>query len=373
MRTTPGLPLSVLALVSLVGSVAQAQDVRVHKNAAPSVSADEVAQYDRWSVSGALRDDDRPSILGCIFPTESEAVAYAKQWLASNHAVNPPTAWTHLKFVVVEGEATVRKKAALLQSESDRVFRYPTGDSRVDKLLINLYKSLNKTLAADMRNAIKKKDIAVQDTFKRVMKARDTLVQDVSGLAEDDFKKVNGLVREYNARLDQYSSQEGGEYFSRVPRLAPFSDEMIRQAIAANAPQEPSPPFSPPNDLGNKLGRIWADKDNSYILRIEPNGEFYVINTSSAGAVSAGRWSGTAERFDGRTDFAYVNDDWIATYGIVYSFAGQVSGDKFAGTFSIRYLSETGNASQFDSSHEMSFERRQDEFRRDYWYMTKVK
>ena len=273
MRTTPGLQLSVLGLVALVGSVAYAQDVRVHKNAAPSVSAGEVAQYDRWSVSGALRDDDRPSILGCIFPTESEAVAFAKQWLASNHAVNPPTAWTHLKYVVVEGEATVHKKAALVQSESDRSFRYPTGDSRVDKLLINLYKSLNKTLAVDMCNAIKKKDITVQDTFKRVMKARDTLTQDVSKLAEDDFKKVNGLVKEYNDRLEQYSSQEGGEYFSRVPRLTPFSDEMIRQAIAIRAGEPKQADNSPEPDT------LWS-KPTAWV-RFSARGDATEVNNVS--------------------------------------------------------------------------------------------
>ena len=77
--------MKTLASALLVGmmlySTAWSQDIRFKKPPLPKTTAAQEAKHDKWRVSGALRDDTEPMILGSACKTEAEAVAHAKRWL----------------------------------------------------------------------------------------------------------------------------------------------------------------------------------------------------------------------------------------------------------------------------------------------------
>jgi hypothetical protein len=67
-----------------------------------------------------------------------------------------------------------------------------------------------------------------------------------------------------------------------------------------------------------------------------------VLNTSSAGALSAGKWLGSGSQFSASTTRAHVNGQWDETYGIIYDFEGKIEGGKIHGRYRPNYLIPAG-------------------------------
>ena len=53
-------------------------------------------------------------------------------------------------------------------------------------------------------------------------------MRNVDKLNDDNFKRMNALIAEYNGKLDRYKSQPGGGVFSVYPRISP----VLRESVA---------------------------------------------------------------------------------------------------------------------------------------------
>ena len=228
--------VAVAALVVLLPSSAAAQSVRVvKKEYTGAVGEGETLQYDLWTTSGALRDDKEPSVLGGMYKTQAEAVAAANRWLASNHEVSKPSDWTYLKFVVVEGEASVRTKGEPAFADGNRMVRKAEqqidnrySDPRIRpgenpnrdyKDLEGTLKDLQKDTRDTLKKLLKKKEATIKGAVERVTIFKKYMVRNVDKLTDDDFKKVNGLIATYNKSVTDFRNGPNGQAFAGFPLM----------------------------------------------------------------------------------------------------------------------------------------------------------
>jgi hypothetical protein len=217
--------ISLAAIVFLLVSAnpVDAQGISVVKKPAPAVGPDEFVVYDHWVSSWGLRDDPPDSYpLGITgHSTQAAAVAAAKAHMAQT-AGNGAYAVTHY---LIEGEPSVRSKKGPSLPSDKRV-----QDDTISSLRDDLKQSVLGTLKEDVENIFKKKNQEVEDAYRRAKEAKEVLTKNVKRIADDDFKKANGLASEYNNLKDKYSREkEHPEYFVALPRMTPVNADALRR------------------------------------------------------------------------------------------------------------------------------------------------
>jgi|GEM_PF-5112196 len=248
-----------LTLIMLAGS-AQAQEVRVKKKPVSQMHKGQEVVYDKWWVSGALRDDTEATILNSAYKTQAEATAAAQRWLKSNHAICKATDWTYLKFVEIEADYSIKEKSekesvkeknekdsakeknekdfVKEKGEKESVGKGPIFDPSIqygspeDKLFTEAIDRAGDSIWKDVKNALKKRQNTVAESFRRAKDAKEYMEKNVKKLEQDQFRKVNGLVKDYNGLVRSYSADgPGAPLFSRLQPMQPISEDVIRQAM----------------------------------------------------------------------------------------------------------------------------------------------
>ena len=122
---------------------------------------------------------------------------------------------------------------------------------------------------------------------------------------------------------------------------------------------------------------VWATDRNGFVLRVEKGGKFYVVNPSSGGSISAGKWSEDKNTLQGSTESVFSTDTWSTTYGEVHDVEMSIVGAKLVGKWRSNYLTESGkevgkySEGKFTKCPE--FLRKQSIDFKDYWWMDKHK
>jgi hypothetical protein len=240
--------LIVVAVVGVLVSAGtvSAQQVRVVKKPVDfQVGPDDMIVYDVWNVSAALRDDAQPTMDWGTYPTQAAAVAAAQRGLAKNHAVSSPSDWTYAKYCVVEGMPSRRHKqvpttpdskkaqndAASKVAKNNRAERTgPDGSKPKGWIGTGVLADTEKTLNNILKGDVKAKNNDLERVFDRVKEFREYATRNVEKVSADDFKKINDLIKEYNSKAKEYSSQQpGGAYFAALPRLTPINADDLRR------------------------------------------------------------------------------------------------------------------------------------------------
>lgn len=236
--------LSALVGIGLLVAWAGEADaqVKVVRKPAPAARPDEYVVYDHWVSSWGLRDDPADQYpMGIKTHRTLAAALSSAQAHINNTRGNGEWAVTHY---LIEGEASLRSKgsptlpdAERLESDtlaairgSDEAAKHAS-ENPVDsadpkeKLFYDTFKSLNKTLTKDARDALRGRVSGVSAAYRRASEAKSLLTKNVGAIADDNFRKTNALIAEYNALADQYSRDDPGrEYFARLPRMTPVGD-----------------------------------------------------------------------------------------------------------------------------------------------------
>ena len=66
------------------------------------------------------------------------------------------------------------------------------------------------------------------------------MVRNVDKLNDDNFRQINGLIAEYNGKVEKYKTEPGGEAFALYPRMnqiTPQSMEKVKKWQQAKANQ----------------------------------------------------------------------------------------------------------------------------------------
>jgi len=241
----PRFLLVTFAIVTLHHSVLDAQQIRVTKKP-PACPADTEPVYDSWWISAALRDDTAPTMLGTRVNSLARAQAYAQSWLANNHAAAPSGAWTRIKFIEIEGEASCRPKAGpalpSLQDLTASQVMEVAQDSLKAKLALDqvLQKVTDPAdaLAAGLAKALEPGTLSsvlsgyaseAANAYERAKELKQQLLSRQVKATEDSLAAVNRLIDDYNSKRDLLSTESAGK-FNALPRMTRVTPGMVSDA-----------------------------------------------------------------------------------------------------------------------------------------------
>ena len=236
-----------------VAASVYAQDIRVNQKPA-GCSIDSEAVYDSWWVSAALRDDAAPTMLGTRFNTLPQAQQYARTWLNNNRAASPPGAWTRIKFIAIDGEASCRPKSGpALPSHQDLTVGQVlevAQDSLKAKLALDqvLEKVSNPAdaLVAGLAKALEPGGLSsvlsayaseAANAYERAKTLKEQLLGGQVKATNETFSAVNRLIDDYNSKRDLISKESGGK-LNALPRMTQVTPAMISDGQKYTAAQQ---------------------------------------------------------------------------------------------------------------------------------------
>lgn len=239
------LSVLVLSVSAIAVASAPAQDVRVSRKP-PACPADTEPVYDSWWVSAALRDDSVATILGSRFNSLPQAQAYAQSWWSNNHATSPAGAWTRIKFITIEGEASCRPKSGpALPSLEDLTVTQAlavANDTLKAKLAVDqvLEKSTNAAdaLVAGLAKAFEPGNLSsvlsayageAANAYERARNLKQQLLSRQIQATDDTLASVNRLIDEYNGKRDQLTAASDGK-INALPRMTRVTVGMLSDA-----------------------------------------------------------------------------------------------------------------------------------------------
>jgi hypothetical protein len=161
--------------------------------------------------------------------TKAEALQEAERLKVWSNSMDANSSW-RLSVILIEGEDARPTKS----KSGDSGQGGEQGGPKVldplqrlleanNKIMDDLQKTLTDINKEDVKKALEKKRMEVKDAYERVKKAKEFMVKNVSKIADDDFKQVNGLIASYNGKVDTYKSEQYGSVFSNYPRINPVT------------------------------------------------------------------------------------------------------------------------------------------------------
>ncbi len=205
--------LMAIGLSWLAGAPCAAQAVRVVDKPGDG----------QWTVSFSRKDGPNTFELDTFCKTKAEALQEAERLKAWSNGMAADSSW-RLAVILIEGE-DARDPGRPRGNEVPRVRDPLDTVANLNQRTRELWRDTDETLRKVLENS--KQD--VDHAAKRVKELKEYLVRNVDKLNDDNFKQINGLIDEYNGKVDRYRAGPGGESFSLYPRMNPVTPQSMQK------------------------------------------------------------------------------------------------------------------------------------------------